>query len=170
MSSTKLALALLVLGLAASPAGAQMTGAGLQPGTLIELKDEGASQGRVKVLDCVGAGVACTRSGVTGTLTISGGGGGGGNFVAATVDFGASGNTNASVVVTGQTWVTSSSTIVCAPTLLATASRTDGMEDAIIEQLVVGVSNRVAGTGFTVHAGVQHGRGIGAYLVHCTGS
>lgn len=43
----------------------------------IELKDEGASQGFVKKLDCTGTGVSCSRSGVTGTINVTGGGGGG---------------------------------------------------------------------------------------------
>lgn len=41
----------------------------------IELRDEGASQGGVKKLDCTGAGVTCSRSGVVGTINIAGGGG-----------------------------------------------------------------------------------------------
>jgi len=42
----------------------------------IILKDEGATQGSVNILNCVGTSVACTRSGATGTLTVSGSGGG----------------------------------------------------------------------------------------------
>lgn len=41
-----------------------------------QLKDEGTSQGYINVVDCVGAGIACTKSGITGTLTVGGGGGG----------------------------------------------------------------------------------------------
>lgn len=44
----------------------------------IQLLDEGSNLGHPYKLDCVGAGVTCTRSGGTGTLTISGGAGGGG--------------------------------------------------------------------------------------------
>lgn len=48
----------------------------LTPGNFIEIRDEGAFQGKVKVLDCVGAGVACTVSGIIATLTAGGGAGG----------------------------------------------------------------------------------------------
>lgn len=39
-----------------------------------ELRDEGTSQGYINVIDCVGAGVSCSKSGIVGTATISGGG------------------------------------------------------------------------------------------------
>lgn len=45
------------------------------PSTSLDLRDEGASQGQVKRLDCVGTGIVCARSGVIGTVTVSGGGG-----------------------------------------------------------------------------------------------
>lgn len=39
----------------------------------LEIKDEGVSQGRpAYTLDCVGAGIACSRSGITGTITVGG--------------------------------------------------------------------------------------------------
>lgn len=138
------------------------------PSLSTTLKDEGVSQGQVKTLNCVGAGIACTRSGTTGTLSVAGGGAG--NFAEATVDFGANGADLASVVVTGQAWVTASSVIMCSPTLFATADRTDGMEDGVIEGLTVGVSARVVATGFTVQASPRYGRAIGKYLIHCTGA
>ena len=116
----------------------------------IRLQDEGTTQGQVKTIDCVGAGIICTRLGSIGTATVSGGGGGGGNFVAVTVDFGSGGNDMVTTTVTGQTWVTASSTIVCTPTLFSTADRADGAEDALIEGLRVAVANRVASTGFDV--------------------
>lgn len=47
--------------------------AGLPP---LELQDEGTSQGvGVSQINCVGAGISCTKSGRKGTLTVSGGGG-----------------------------------------------------------------------------------------------
>lgn len=42
----------------------------------VTLKDEGANQGAVSTINCSGAGVTCTRSGTTGTITIPGGGAG----------------------------------------------------------------------------------------------
>lgn len=42
----------------------------------VRLQDEGSTLGQVKTVNCVGAGIACTRSASTGTVTVSGGGGG----------------------------------------------------------------------------------------------
>jgi hypothetical protein len=46
----------------------------------VMVQDEGVRQGTVRAItvNCTGAGVACTQSGSTWTLTVSGGGGGGG--------------------------------------------------------------------------------------------
>lgn len=46
------------------------------PAPGVQLQDEGANQGRVQTLNCIGTGVVCAKSGVTGTVTISGGGSG----------------------------------------------------------------------------------------------
>lgn len=72
LTSLRFSLAALLVG---SVAFAQ-TG-GHDPGMTVRLDDEGVSQGRVKALDCAGAGITCSRSGITGTLTVAGGGGGG---------------------------------------------------------------------------------------------
>lgn len=85
------------------------------------------------------------------------------------VDFGAAGNTNASTVVVGQTWVTALSQIACAPTLVATADRAEGAEDAIVEGLTVAIHSRVVGTGWTVSAAVLNGVAFGKFRVHCVG-
>jgi hypothetical protein len=97
-------------------------------------------------------------------------GSGGGNLVEVDIDFGAGGNTNANTVVTGQSWVTASSKILCTPTMLATSTRAEGAEDAILEGLTVAVYSRVAGTGFTVAAAAYQGRAYGTFKVHCSGS
>src|SRR3990167_1689383 len=47
--------------------------AGLPPTRIL---DEGTDQGVAFKFDCVGEGIACTQSGVTGTLTVDGGGSG----------------------------------------------------------------------------------------------
>src|SRR3990167_2464718 len=47
--------------------------AGLPPTRIL---DEGVDKGVAFKFDCVGAGIACTQSGVTGTLTVGGGGSG----------------------------------------------------------------------------------------------
>jgi hypothetical protein len=199
-------LVLIILCLLAVPAWAQV---GPAPG--VQLQDEGTGQGRVQILNCVGGTIACTKSGVTGTLTLSGGGGGyatieeegtpltqrttinftgstitcsdsggktvcavsaggSGNTLSATVDFGASGSNHVKTVVTGQAWVGAGSIIVCSPTGFATADRPDGAEDAAIEGLTVAISERVAGTGFTLNTTPNSGNAIGKFLIHCTGA
>lgn len=63
---------ILVITLFVSEAFAQ----GIGPAPGVGLQDEGVAQGRVQILDCVGTSIACTKSGVTGTITITGGGSG----------------------------------------------------------------------------------------------
>lgn len=45
------------------------------PAPGVGLQDEGVSQGRVQILNCTGAGISCSKSGVTGTVNVAGGGG-----------------------------------------------------------------------------------------------
>jgi len=90
------------------------------------------------------------------------------NVVEVQVDFGV-GNTTAATVVTGQTWVTSTSKIACGVTMLATANRAEGAEDAIIEQLVGAPHTRSVGVGFTLTAHPAFGKATGKYLFHCVG-
>lgn len=61
---------LVALGLDTS----SMAQVGPAPG--VTLQDEGTGQGRVQILNCVGSSIACSKSGITGTLDVSGGGGG----------------------------------------------------------------------------------------------
>jgi len=61
---------ILAIILFASEALAQGAGVGPAPG--VQLNDEAAVQGRVQIINCAGAGIVCTKSGVTGTLTVSG--------------------------------------------------------------------------------------------------
>ena len=68
----RLALALVSVGLLATSSQADS----IIPSTALELRDEGSSQGNIKKIDCVGTGVSCARSGVVGTITVSGGGSG----------------------------------------------------------------------------------------------
>lgn len=120
------------------------------------------------------------------------GGGGGGNTVEATVDFAVTGSTSctaaavpfpcctgsgtgtcgafdASIVVTGQAWVTGTSKIVCNPTMMSTADRPDGNDDALLDQLTTGTYARVAGTGFTIKAHAPM-RAFGKFLIQCMGA
>jgi hypothetical protein len=65
----------------ATEALAQGPGVGPAPG--IALQDEGVAQGRVQILNCTGAGITCSKSGVTGTLNATGGSG---SFALTTVE------------------------------------------------------------------------------------
>lgn len=94
--------------------------------------------------------------------------GSGGNFVSVDLDFGA-GSSIASQAVVGQAWVTAASRIVCAPTMHLTASREEGAEDAVIEQMTVAVHSRSAGTGFTLTAAPANAPASGVYQFACTG-
>jgi hypothetical protein len=96
------------------------------------------------------------------------GGTGSSNFVEVDVDFGTD-STDATTVVTGQAWVTGTSKIMCAPTLLATSTRGEGDEDALLEGLEGAAYNRSAGDGFTLRAAVTSGGTNGVYKFHCTG-
>lgn len=99
------------------------------------------------------------------------GGVGSANTVEVELNFGATGEKIASTVVTGQTWVAAGSEIICSPTMLATADRLEGAEDAVIEGLVVAVHTRVVSIGFTVTGAIQGpGLTFGRHLVHCTGA
>ena len=64
---------LLSVGLFWNLSDAQMGSMGSSVAPGVRLLDEGTSQGQVQLLDCVGADIACTKSGTTGTFTISGG-------------------------------------------------------------------------------------------------
>lgn len=50
-----------------------MAQVGPAPG--VQLQDEGVVQGRVQILNCTGAGITCSKSGVTGTFNVTGGSG-----------------------------------------------------------------------------------------------
>ena len=140
---------------------------GLKPATTIKLQDEGTTQGQIKTLNCTGAGVTCTASGIVGTLNASGGGGGG-NFLSATITIS---DTVVgliyTVTITGQAWVTGSSIIICSPFAIASGSTT--LEMALASGINVIPSNRVAATGFDLSIYNPHGA-QGTFTFHCTGA
>lgn len=74
---------LLALLLAQATPGATSLNLNQQP---VMVQDEGVRQGTVRAItvNCTGAGVTCTQSGSTWTLTVAGGGGGGGAPTTAT--------------------------------------------------------------------------------------
>ena len=92
-----------------------------------------------------------------------------GGTVDATVDFGTAGNFDASVVVTSQVSVTATSQIICNPTMMVTADRPDGSDDALLDELTALVYARSAGVGFTVKAHAPN-RAFGKFIVQCVWS
>jgi hypothetical protein len=68
----------------------------------VEVQDEGISQGRVRSLNCVGAGVVCTVVGPVMVITAAGGSGSA-NVAEVSVNLGTSGGEVFSVTLTGQT-------------------------------------------------------------------
>lgn len=114
------------------------------------------------------AGAHLNYNATTNTFSCGTSSGGGGSFVEWEVDFGSTGTDIASSAVTAA-WVTDSTKLMCAPTLLSTADRAEGAEDAIIEQLTVAPHTRVNGVGFTITAAPAQGRAYGKYKFHCVG-
>lgn len=92
------------------------------------------------------------------------------NFVQVDVDFTAPGSTTAKTVVTGAGWVSGTSKIVCSATGYASTGRTEGAEDVLLEDITVMVSNRVAGTGFTLTAHPSLGKAHNVFTFVCTGN
>lgn len=82
-----------------------------------------------------------------------------------TVDFGAGGS-DASTTVTGLAWVTANTRVV--------ATLTDGpsgraIDDGLVEGLICGVANIVAGVGFTLYVHSPSGNAIGQFNFYCIG-
>jgi hypothetical protein len=142
-------------------------GAGVGPAPGIALQDEGVAQGRIQILNCVGAGVVCTKSGVTGTATISGGGSGSANVVIVSISLGTDGGLIYSVTVTGQAWVTATSAIACSPF----GTTADGLtpETVMAAGVQAVTSAYVVGTGFNLSVYSPHGA-TGTYRFGCTGA
>ena len=140
-------------------------GVGAAPG--IALQDEGVSQGRIQILNCVGAGVVCTKSGVTGTATISGGGAGSSNGVVVSINMGTGLGLVYTVTVIGQAWVTATSAIACSPF----GTTADGLtpETVMASGVQAVTSAYVVGTGFNLSVYSPHGAS-GTYRFGCTGA
>ena len=131
------------------------------------LQDEGTTQGAISTLNCVGAGVACTRAGAVGTATIAGGGAGSANVVVVSINLGTSGGLIFTTTVVGQAWVTATSAIACSP--FGTTS--DGLtpETVMAAGVQAVTSAYVVGTGFNLSVYSPHGA-TGTYRFGCTGA
>lgn len=141
-------------------------GPGVGPAPGIQLNDEGASQGRIQILNCVGAGVVCTKSGVTGIATIAGGGAGSANGVVVSISLGTGGGLIYSVTVIGQAWVTATSAIACSP--FGTTADGQTPETVVASGIQATTSTYVVGTGFNLDVYTPHGA-TGTYRFGCTG-
>lgn len=134
--------------------------------TTIETRDEGTAQGRVRAINCVGAGITCTVSAGVATLTAAGSSGSG-NFLEVSVNLGTTGGLIFSATITAQAWVTATSIIVCSP--LGTTADGQTIETTFAAAFVIAASNRVIGTGFDL--GIFNPNGAtGTFRFHCTGA
>jgi hypothetical protein len=103
------------------------------------------------------------------TCAADAGAGGAPNYVEVDVTFAALGDNIVTTVVTGQAWVTATSKITCSPTMLATSTKAEGEEDAVIERLSAAIHTRVAGTGFSLTVMPAEGDASGVFKFHCVG-
>ena len=114
------------------------------PSTAIDLLDESVSQGLVKKLNCSGAGVTCSKSGITGTLTIPGGGGGGATWTAVELDFGVDAKFVAKTTVTDAAITATTKIMVLQSGIAATGRQADENEmDSITCSAIPGTGNFV---------------------------
>lgn len=155
-----LGVLVLVAG-SALPAWAQVSPA---PG--VQINDEAVSQGRATILNCTGAGIACSVTGTTATLNATGGSGSA-NTVEVSIDLGTTGGLTFSVTVTGQSWVAADSEIVCSP--FATVADGQTVETYVAAGFAVNAATRVVSTGFDLWLYNPHGA-TGIFRVHCTGA
>jgi hypothetical protein len=140
-------------------------GPGVGPAPGVGLNDEGVVQGRVQILNCTGAGITCSKSGVTGTLNVAGGAGSA-NGVVVSINLGTGGGLIYTVTVIGQAWVTATSTIACTPF----GTTADGLtpETVMASGIQAVTSAYVVGTGFNLSVYSPHGA-TGTYRFGCTG-
>lgn len=136
-SRIKLVLALASILFTSSIAYAQV---GPAPG--IQLQDEGVSQGRIQILNCVGAGVACTKSGVTGTATIAGGAGA--SWTVTEINFGVDAKFVAKATVTDAAITATTKIMVLQSGIAATGRQADENEmDSITCSAIPGTGDFV---------------------------
>jgi hypothetical protein len=141
-------------------------GPGVGPAPGVALQDEGIAQGRVQILNCTGAGITCSKSGVTGTLNATGGGAGSANGVVVSISLGTGLGLIYTVTVVGQAWVTATSAIACSPF----GTTADGLtpETVMASGVRAVTSAYVVGTGFNLSVYSPHGA-AGTYRFGCTG-
>jgi hypothetical protein len=155
---------LTILLLAVNSVWAQ--GPGVSPAPGVNLQDEGVAQGRVQILNCTGTSITCSKSGVTGTLNVTGGSGSS-NAVVVSINLGTSKGLIFSVTVTGQAWVTATSAIACSP--FGTTADGQTPETVVASGVQATTSAYVVGTGFNLNVYSPHGA-TGTYRFGCTGA
>jgi hypothetical protein len=108
---------------------------------LVDVKDEGTSQGRVTALDFTGAGVTATVAGTTGTVNIPGGSGSG--WTHFTQDLGAA-RRSGTFDITGLSGLTADQYVAVTQTARAIASKGNARDEFEMDPIVV--------TGYVVDA------------------
>ena len=148
---------LILLILLASLQVADAQGLSQNAGPTIQLQDEGTNQGQVNKLNCVGSAVACTRSGVTGTITITSGGG---SFAETEIDFGATPTAYANFTVSNGSVTASSKILVSQSGNAPTGKSADENE---MDRLTC--SALPASGSFTLYCKSEDGPVVGTYKV-----
>lgn len=138
---------------------------GVGPAPGVQLQDEGVAQGRVQILNCTGAGITCSKTGVTGTVNAAGGAGSA-NGVVVSISLGTGRGLIYTVTVTGQAWVTATSAIACSP--FGTTADGQTPETVMASGVQAVTSVYVVGTGFNLSVYTPHGA-TGTYRFGCTG-
>ena len=105
------------------------------PATRVEVRDEGTSQGFVRTLDFVGAGVVAAVSGTVATVTISGGGAGGGStYTDFTKDLGVS-RSSGTFDITGLSGLTPNQNVLVFQTVKAITSKGDARDESEMDMI-----------------------------------
>ena len=103
--------------------------------TLIDVRDEGTSQGRVTAVDFVGAGVAATVSGGVATVTIAGGGGGTLTLTEIEVSLGSVARYSGSFDITGLSGLTPNAQVLIVQKAAAYTSKGNRQDEAEMDQV-----------------------------------
>jgi hypothetical protein len=107
---------------------------------LVEIRDEGVSQGRALAINFTGAGVTASVAGFVSTVNISGGGGGGASATRVTVVFPLPNCVSQLVTVTDAA-VTLTSKILAWISGLPDSNVLSSMEDSLVIQALAGTGN-----------------------------
>ena len=102
--------------------------------SLVDVRDEGTSQGRVTAINFAGAGVTAAVSGTVATVTIAGGGGGL-TLTEVEVNLGAKARYSGSFDITGLSGLTPNAQVLIVQKAAAYTSKGDRQDEAEMDQV-----------------------------------